>query len=148
MIVREPAVGITIILIASALAVFVMYPLYMVLRTSLTTDGQLSLAIFRSLLSKSYNRRPLANSLKLGLVVSAAGTAAGFIFAYSTTRVDVPLRGFFKLVAMFPMISPPLIMSLAAILLFGNNGLITRQVLRRAVDFKIYPIFSTLDGIE
>ena len=138
MIVREPAVGITIILIASALAVFVMYPLYMVLRTSLTTDGQLSLAIFRSLLSKSYNRRPLANSLKLGLVVSAAGTAAGFIFAYSTTRVDVPLRGFFKLVAMFPMISPPLIMSLAAILLFGNNGLITRQVLRGAVDFKIY----------
>lgn len=92
MIVREPAVTITIIVIASALAVFVVYPLYMVLRTSLTTDGQLSLAIFRSLLSKSYNRRPLANSLKLGLVVSAAGTAAGFIFAYSTTRVDVPLR--------------------------------------------------------
>jgi len=138
LIMRGPAVAIAIILIASALAVFVMYPLYMVLRTSLTTDGQLSLAIFRSLLSKSYNRRPLANSLKLGLVVSAMGTATGFIFAYSTTRVDVPLRGFFRLVATFPMISPPLIMSLATILLFGNNGLITRQILRGAVDFGIY----------
>ena len=138
MIVREPVVAITIMVIASALAVFVVYPLYMVLRTSLTTDGGLSLAIFRSLLSRSYNRRPLANSLKLGLVVSAMGTATGFIFAYSTTRVDVPLRGFFRLVATFPMISPPLIMSLAAILLFGNNGLITRQVLRGTVDFGIY----------
>ncbi len=138
MLLREPFVVAVILAVAASLAVFVIYPLFMVLRTSLASDGRLGLAVFRDILAKSYNRRPLVNSVNLGLIVAAAGTVVGFVFAYSTTRVNIPLKGFFRVVATFPMISPPLVMSLAAILLLGNNGVITRQVLRGLVDFKIY----------
>lgn len=135
---REPLAGAAVIMIAASLAVFVVYPLFMVLRTSLSQDGRITTAVFRDLLSKSYNRRPLLNSVNLGIVVAVIGTVIGFIFAYSTTRLEIPLRSFFKVVATFPMISPPLIMSLATILLLGNNGVITKQVMRGLVDFKIY----------
>ncbi|MEW6227196.1 MAG: iron ABC transporter permease [Bacillota bacterium] len=138
MILREPLVVAVILAIAASLAVFVLYPLFMVLRTSLVSDGHVGIAVFRELLSKSYNRRPLVNSVNLGVIVAVLGTIVGFLFAYSTTRVDIPFKSFFKVVATFPMISPPLIMSLATILLLGNNGVITKQVLRGLVDFKIY----------
>lgn len=138
LILREPLVVVAVIAIASSLAVFVVYPLFMVLRTSLSQDGRITTAVFRDLLSKSYNRRPLLNSVNLGIVVAVIGTVIGFIFAYSTTRLEIPLGSFFKVVATFPMISPPLIMSLATILLLGNNGVITKQVMRGLVDFKIY----------
>ena len=138
MILREPLVVAAILAIAAALAVFVLYPLFMVLRTSLASDGHIGIAVFKGILSKSYNRRPLVNSVNLGVIVAALGTAVGFIFAYSTTRVNIPFKDFFKVVATFPMISPPLIMSLATILLLGNNGVITKQVLRGLIDFKIY----------
>lgn len=138
LIIREPLVAMAVIAIAASLAVFVVYPLFMVLRTSLSQDGRITVAVFRDLLSKSYNRRPLLNSVNLGVTVAVIGTVIGFIFAYSTIRLAIPFRGFFKVVATFPMISPPLIMSLAAILLLGNNGVITKQVLRGLVDFKIY----------
>lgn len=139
MVFKEPFVVMVIAAIAVALALFVLYPLYSVLKTSLMqSDGSIGLGVYRTLLAKSYNRRPLVNSIRLGLVVASLGTVIGFIFAYCTTRVDVPLKGFFKVIAMFPMISPPFIMSLATIMLFGNNGLITKHLLGGLVNFKIY----------
>ncbi len=139
MVAQEPFVVVTIVAIAICLILFVIYPLYSVLKTSLVqSDGSIGLGVYRGLLAKSYNRRPLVNSIRLGLIVALLGTVIGFIFAYCTTRVDIPLKGFFKVVAMFPMISPPFIMSLATIMLFGNNGLITKQLLGGLVNFRIY----------
>ncbi|HHY46358.1 MAG TPA: iron ABC transporter permease [Firmicutes bacterium] len=138
MIMREPLVVLAILAISVSLLIFVIYPLFMVLQTSLTSNGHIGLNVFRELLSKSYNRRPLVNSVRLGAIVALLGTVIGFIFAYATVRVNIPFKGFFKVVATFPMISPPLIMSLATILLLGNNGVITRQLLHGLVDFKIY----------
>ena len=139
MVVQEPLVALVIIAIAISLILFVIYPLYSVLKTSLVQrDGSIGLGVYRELLAKSYNRRPLVNSIRLGLTVAVIGTVIGFIFAYCTTRVDIPLKGLFKVVAMFPMISPPFIMSLATIMLFGNNGLITKHLLGGRINFQIY----------
>ena len=138
LILREPLVVVVIVAIAAALALFVLYPLFMVLRTSMMRDGHFSLAIFGELLAKAYNRTPLINSVTLGSLVALLGTAVGFVFAYATTRIDLPGRRFFKLIATFPMISPPFIISLATILLFGRNGLITKQLLGGLIDFEIY----------
>jgi iron(III) transport system permease protein len=138
-VMQEPLVMLVIVAIAISLLLFVIYPLYSVLKTSLMqSDGSIGLGVYRGLLAKSYNRRPLANSVRLGAIVAVVGTVIGFIFAYCTTRVSLPFSGFFKVVAMFPMISPPFIMSLATIMLFGNNGLITKQLLRGMVNFRIY----------
>ena len=45
---------------------------------------------------------------------------------------DVPLKRLVHIVALIPTISPPF--SIAAILLFGRNGLVTRRVLVDGVD--------------
>jgi len=136
---QEPLVLLVILLIAASLFLFVIYPLYSVLKTSLIQrDGSIGLGVYSGLLAKSYNRRPLINSIRLGAIVAVLGTIIGFIFAYCTTRVNLPFTGFFRAVAMFPMISPPFIMSLATIMLFGNNGLITKKILRGMVNLKIY----------
>ena len=119
-VLQEPLVLLVILLIAASLFLFVIYPLYSVLKTSLIQrDGSIGLGVYSGLLAKSYNRRPLINSIRLGAIVAVLGTIIGFIFAYCTTRVNLPFTGFFRAVAMFPMISPPFIMSLATIMLFG-----------------------------
>ncbi|MBI3455648.1 MAG: iron ABC transporter permease [Candidatus Rokubacteria bacterium] len=53
----------------------------------------------------------------------------GFLFAYATSRPDVPLRHLFKLVAILPIVSPPFVGGLAFILLFGRRGLVTYSLL-------------------
>lgn len=135
---KEPLLLSVITLIGISLFLFVILPLYKIFQISLVEDGHFTLATFWKLLSKSYNRRPLFNSLKLGATVSFLGTVIGFIFAYAITRVEIPFKKFFRVVATFPIVSPPFVISLAAIMLFGNNGLITRHLFNGYFNFEIY----------
>ncbi len=135
---KEPLLLSVITLIGISLFLFVILPLYKIFQISLVEDGNFTLATFWKLLSKSYNRRPLFNSLKLGATVSFLGTAIGFIFAYAITRVEIPFKKFFRVVATFPIVSPPFVISLAAIMLFGNNGLITKHLFNGYFNFEIY----------
>jgi iron(III) transport system permease protein len=135
---KEPLLLSVITLIGISLFLFVILPLYKIFQISLVEDGHFTLATFWKLLSKSYNRRPLFNSLKLGATVSFLGTVIGFIFAYAITRVEIPFKKFFRVVATFPIVSPPFVISLAAIMLFGNNGLITKHLFNGYFNFEIY----------
>lgn len=135
---KEPLLLCVITLIGISLFLFIILPLYKIFQISLVEDGHFTLATFWKLLSKSYNRRPLFNSLKLGVTVSFLGTAIGFIFAYAITRVEIPFKKFFRVVATFPIVSPPFVISLAAIMLFGNNGLITKHLFNGYFNFEIY----------
>jgi hypothetical protein len=56
-------------------------------------------------------------------------TLIGLLFAYVEVYVNLKSRfmsGLFKLVSMLPVVSPPFVLSLSVILLFGKAGLITR----------------------
>ena len=70
---KEPLLLSVITLIGISLFLFVILPLYKIFQISLVEDGNFTLATFWKLLSKSYNRRPLFNSLKLGLSQSLLG---------------------------------------------------------------------------
>jgi len=61
----------------------------------------------------------------LGISTATMGTIVGFIFAYALTRTPLPFKNFFRLTATFPIISPPFVVALAAILLFGRTGVLT-----------------------
>lgn len=135
---KEPLLLSVITLIGISLFLFVILPLYKIFQISFVEDGHFTLVTFWELLSKSYNRRPLFNSLKLGMAVSFLGTTIGFIFAYAITRVEIPFKNFFRVVATFPIVSPPFVISLAAIMLFGNNGLITKHLFNGYFNFEIY----------
>ena len=76
--------------------------------------------------------RAFYNTLMLGMITGLGSVMIGLLFAYVDCYVDVRSRivkKMFDLVSMLPVVSPPFVLSLSMILLFGRGGLITRKLL-------------------
>jgi iron(III) transport system permease protein len=141
---QEPLLLMGILLVNVFLFLFVVLPLFKIFQLSFEDNGRFSLQVFVDLMSKRYNVQPLIHSLTLGMAVSILGTLIGFIFAYAITRVDIPWKRFFTVTATFPIIAPPFMMSLSAILLFGKQGFVSKMILREMIQFKIYGFWGLL----
>ena len=140
----EPLLLFGITLVSVFLFLFIVLPLFKIFQLSFEENGRYSLKVFAELLSKSYNVQPVIHSLTLGAAVSILGTVIGFIFAYAVTRVDIPWKRFFNVTATFPIIAPPFMMSLSAILLFGKQGFVSNMILNDIIHFKIYGFYGLL----
>lgn len=115
-----------VLFILAFLGLFVVFPLIKVLQTGIFYNGAFVPQYFLQFFSgQRYVIKPFFNSLIVASLVAVTSTLVGFIFAFATTRTDIPGKRFFRLVATIPIVSPPFIMALAAILLLGRNGLIT-----------------------
>jgi iron(III) transport system permease protein len=125
---REPATFLLVAALFALLLVFVALPLLHVLAATVQRDGVWTLATWRELLGRAA-LAPLWNSLRLAAVVAVTGTAVGYAAAYVLTMVALPGRRVFRFIATLPMLAPPFMIALAAIMLLGRNGVITRGVL-------------------
>jgi len=135
---KEPLLLVFIIAIFYFLLVFVAFPLYMVFKTSLIVNKQFDLSNYLAIFSKRYYFQPFINSMILGILAATAGTILGFVFAYAITRTPLPFKRFFRMTATFPIISPPFVVALAAILLFGRAGSLTPILSRIIGEYSIY----------
>ena len=135
---KEPLLLISILAIFYFLLVFVVYPIFLVLKTSVIVDKQFDLSNYVAIFSKRYFYQPFINSIILGVCTACAGTLLGFSFAYAITRTPIPFKRFFRLTATFPIISPPFVVALAAILLFGRAGSLTPFVEKIIGEYSIY----------
>ena len=128
-ILRQPVLLVAVILTILLLLLFVVYPLAKVLIFSLTdADGGFSLENLISIITTSRYLKVFGRTLLLGLIVAVLATFIGYIFAYTVTRTNVPMKGFLKLIATLPILSPPFVLSLSVIFLFGKQGLITKGI--------------------
>lgn len=119
------------LLIIGFLLLFVVFPLVKILQNGIFYNGAFVPKYFLQFFSgQRYVIRPFLNSLLVASLVAITSTLIGFIFAYATTRTDIPGKRFFRLIAIIPIVSPPFIMALAAILLLGRNGMLTALVQR------------------
>jgi len=76
--------------------------------------------------------RAFYNTLLLGAITGFGSVIIGLLFAYVDCYVHVRSRAvkkMFDVVSMLPVVSPPFVLSLSMILLFGRGGLITRELL-------------------
>ena len=76
--------------------------------------------------------RAFYNTLLLGMITSFGSVIIGLLFAYVDCYVDVRsgvVKKMFDVVSTLPVVSPPFVLSLSMILLFGRGGLITRELL-------------------
>ena len=146
---REPSVLIVVILINVLLILFVLFPLFQVFKTCfITKDGStFTLKYVQDLFAKSYNRQPLYNSILLGICVALLGTTIGFAFAYAVTKTDMRFKRFLQASTLLPIISPPFVIALSAILLFGRNGLITRKLLLEGLGIDLYAAGFDIYGL-
>ena len=133
----DPILICTILLLFAFLILFILYPLAVLLIDSVYVpeDGGLVLSVFRRILNMSRFRTAFANTLKLGLLTGLFSTLIGLLFAYVDVYMRVQTRGLeklFNVVSLLPVVSPPFVLSLSTIMLFGRSGIITRMV------FKVY----------
>jgi len=68
------------------------------------------------------------NSLMLAISVGVLSTLLGLAFALVLTRTGVRFRSAFKSLSLLPIITPPFVIGLAIILLFGLSGNVTQFV--------------------
>ena len=130
MILRQPILLAAVVLTILLLLLFVIYPLIKILIFSLTdAEGNFSLVNLGTILSTSRYLRGFGRTMLLGLVVAVISTFIGYIFAYTITRTNVPGKRFLKTIATLPILSPPFILSLSIIFLFGKQGFITKTLL-------------------
>jgi len=129
-ILRDPVLLATIILVGLSLILFIIWPLYGVLAQSFLNDsGKLTLEYYRESLKHSENIRVLLNTIGLGLFVSFFATAIGFLFAYADAFLKIKYKKIFNIIAILPIISPPFALAMSFIMLFGQQGFISKVIL-------------------
>jgi iron(III) transport system permease protein len=129
------AVGVTAVVVFTLLLVFVVWPVVRVLALSFTGPAGLGVSQYAAFFSTWRLFRILVNSLLVSAVSTVITVAVALILAYAVTRTTVPGKRFLSLMSLLPLISPPFLVSLAFILLFGRNGVVTRAL---GLDWSIY----------
>lgn len=126
---NDPVLAAAIIVIMLITSYFVVWPILKVISFSQLGDY---LKLF------TYPRwyHAALNSLFMMVISSISCMVVAFIFAYTMTRLNVPFKGLFRFITILPIVSPPFIVALSYILLFGRQGMITKYVLH--VNFDIY----------
>ena len=130
MLIKQPGLLFAIIVVFAILILFCVYPIVRLLISCLTDKtGRLDLGNISYVFTKTDFFRAFWNSVKLGLFVGLMATIVGFVYAFAVTRTKLPGKKFFNIMAILPILSPPFVISLAVMLLFGRSGLITKNLL-------------------
>lgn len=138
MLSRDPIVGFALAGLFLMTITFVAYPLFEAVRLSFIENGEFSLSIWKTILQSEGYMSALWGSLKLGCWTATFSTIVGFLFAFVVARTNAPFKKLISTMGVLPVISPPFSLTLSIILLFGNNGLITRWLRVIGLDFSIY----------
>lgn len=124
-------------LVVSSILVFVFFPVAHILAGAATPDGDMSgMAAFVARLTAAdiWSLACLAGEGRCGVawtsvfVATLTGivtTLLGLAFALVATRTNFPFKRALRLLTVLPIITPPFVIGLAVILLFGRNGTVT-----------------------
>ena len=149
----DPVMVGTILVLIAFLTLFILYPLAILLVDSFYGGKGFTLDIFRRVMAMPTFITAIGNTLKVGFLVGILSTIVGLLFAYVEVYVKVPgsdsvylipmpfgwkavrfriniMGGLFKVVSMLPVVSPPFVLSLSMIMLFGKAGIIARFLLK------------------
>lgn len=122
-----------IIVLLIFLLLFIVYPLFVLLIDSIYTEGTLTLDVFKRVLSMERFQQAFVNTVQLGFITGVLSTVIGLLFAYVDVYVKLRFRvieKLFNVVSLLPVVSPPFVLSLSTIMLFGRSGIITRNLLK------------------
>jgi len=116
-------------LVVATIAAFVFFPIFVMLRSAF--EGSfLTSFLDRSIwgldcLYSSLRCGVAWNTVFLAIVVGAGSTLLGLAFALIAARTAFRYKGLLRVMSVLPIITPPFVIGLAIILLFGRAGAIT-----------------------
>ena len=130
---RDPVLFMSLLFSGIFIAVFVVVPLFRTISGGFfNAEGAFDLSYFARYFDSYFGpnlRRAFFDTITMGVLAALGGSFVGFIFAYATVRCRMPGAKVIHWLALLPTVSPPFALSLAMILLFGRNGMITHRVL-------------------
>lgn len=124
-------------LIIASIALFVLFPVAVILAGAFDGGAQpISAALLAerfsdpgiwglNCLTSSRNCGVAFNTLWLATATGVAATVMGLVFALLVTRVSGRWARPLRAITILPIVTPPFVLGLALILLFGRNGAIT-----------------------
>jgi len=109
---------------------FILYPLFSVLRQSVMDERGLRPELLLETLGRyTALMRVVRNSLGLALFVGVTSTLIGLAFALAAARSRSSLTVILRAFSLLPIITPPFVVGLSIILLFGLQGFVTSRLL-------------------
>ena len=131
----ELAVTVTGFAVLALLLVFVVWPVLRVAVLSVQGPSGFTLAHYTEFFGTWRLAKIFVQSLTVAAVSTVLTVAIALVLAYAVTRTDIPGKRFISMASLLPLIAPPFLVSLAFILLFGRNGVVTRGL---GLDWSIY----------
>jgi iron(III) transport system permease protein len=111
-------------------ALFILFPLFAVFQHSvMDATGFRPGLLLETLGRYTALWRVVGNSLGLAVAVGVVSTGIGLAFALAAARSRSRLTGLLRAFSLLPIITPPFVIGLAIILLFGLQGFVTGTVL-------------------
>lgn len=137
---QDPFVTGSLALIIGVVGLFIFMPVGQMLLLAFKGDGET--AIWLTVLDRLFDAKiwrlqclsgagqcgAAWNSLGLAVAVGFLTTLLGLAFALVLTRTRTPLRPLLRSLSLLPVITPPFVIGLSVILLFGMSGLVTQMV--------------------
>ena len=123
---HDVSTRVLIIVVVAILALLIGFPLVKVFSTAFSEAGR---TVLTHIVSTTFNRQVIINTVVLGALVGLIGTALGFLLAYAQVRLQFRAKKLFHLIALMPIVSPPFAVATAVITLFGRRGLISHGLL-------------------
>lgn len=111
--------------VLAVLVVTLLYPLITVLSGSFLAARE-GPSGWAKLLADPKHRAAIGNTVLLGLAVTATSTLIGAPLAFFTARFSYPGKALIALLPMTTLIVPEVIAAQTWLMMFGNNGLLTR----------------------
>lgn len=117
------------VVILALYALFMIYPLFMLLRNAvIDSGGQFTLDYFVKFLSKQYYLGTVLNSFKVSISATILTMVIGVPLAYFYNMYEIKGARFLQIIIILCSMSAPFIGAYSWILLLGRNGLITNFV--------------------
>lgn len=125
----EPWFAIATIILAVAIMMFIVAPVFAVLLKSFGLGtGQLTFDYYKQFFSASYYWEALLNSLLSAVISTIIVLFLSINIALYVTRTKNTISKSVKGIALLPLVAPPFIFSLSLIILFGRSGIVTDYV--------------------
>lgn len=118
------------LLILSAFALFVMYPLFLILyKSGINGDtGAFTIDNFAHFFAKKFYWGTMINSLKVTVVSTILSAIVGLPLAYLMRSVKIRGGSFLNILIVISYLSPPFIGAYAWIQMLGRNGVVTHFI--------------------
>lgn len=111
-------------------AVFLIYPLFILLKQAVIVDGKFTLEAFKTFFSRSYYVDTIFNSIKVTVTTTIIALVIGIPLAYFYQMYEIKGKSVLQVLIILCSMSAPFIGAYSWIVLLGRNGIISSFLLK------------------